>query len=53
MESVYSSSDLLRVYKAILNATSEISYYLRYNTRTLIPLLLAQKIESENAFGDE
>ncbi len=33
MEGLYAQADLLRVYRAILNASAEIAYWLRYHTR--------------------
>lgn len=32
MEGIYAHADLLKVYKAILDATTDIAHYLRYHT---------------------
>ena len=38
MEGIYAHADLLKVYKAILDATIDIAHYLRYHTGKLIRL---------------
>lgn len=43
MEGIYAHADLLKVYKAILDATQEIGQYLRYHT--------ASKLITINPFG--
>ena len=35
MEGIYAQADLLKVYKAILDATQEIAIYLRYHSGKL------------------
>lgn len=58
MENIYSQSDLLRVNKAILNATEELAKWLRSHTRNHFSLLpkiyfdyLAKKIEPVNQYA--
>ena len=56
MESICQQANLLRVYKAILDATIDISHWLRQHTRKFInrtSYSLAKKIGVFNAFGDE
>ena len=36
MEGIYAHADLIKVYKAILDATQEIGIYLRYHSGKLI-----------------
>lgn len=56
MDNIYQHADLLRVYKAILNATQEIASWLRSNTRKILKCVIftiAKKIGTFNSFGDE
>jgi hypothetical protein len=39
MEGIYAHADLLKVYKAILDATQEIAIYLRYHSGKLSSLI--------------
>ncbi len=41
MEGIYAHADLLKVYKAILDATQEIAIYLRYHSGKLSCLISA------------
>lgn len=45
MEGIYAHADLLKVYKAILDATQDIAIWLRYHSGKLI--------HSEKVFGEE
>ena len=40
MEGIYAHADLLKVYKAILDATMDIAHYLRYHTGNFLFTLI-------------
>jgi hypothetical protein len=48
MEGIYAQADLLKVYKAILDATQEIAIYLRYHSGKLF-----KKIKEERNYVHE
>jgi hypothetical protein len=47
MEGIYAQADLLKVYKAILDATQEIAIYLRYHSGKF------KKIKEERSYVHE
>ena len=48
MEGIYAHADLIKVYKAFLDATQEIANYLRYHSGNFISNLSAHKLVSHN-----